>query len=103
KMLGTGWLNRHLQTAAWQNDSPFRAVGMGAMVQGSLRGPVSALSLKSISDFHLNGHDEQLATIQKTLAALYKVDSPADALSTQSSTALKAINMLTKLADATYT
>ncbi len=31
KEITTGWLARHLQTAAAQNASPFRAVGMGPM------------------------------------------------------------------------
>ena len=26
-----GWIGRHLEAAAWANESPFRAVGMGAM------------------------------------------------------------------------
>jgi hypothetical protein len=73
RMTSTGWLNRHLQTAAWQNDSPFRAVGMGAIVQGALRGPISALALKSIADFHLEGRQDQLAAIQKTLGDLYSI------------------------------
>ena len=38
KTTPSGWINRHLQTASWQNDSPFRAVGMGAMIQSALRG-----------------------------------------------------------------
>ncbi|MFV1949266.1 MAG: DUF1501 domain-containing protein, partial [Anaerolineales bacterium] len=44
KTTGTGWINRQLQTAARDNQSPFRAVGMGAMLQDSLRGPITPLS-----------------------------------------------------------
>ena len=29
KAIPTGWIGRNLQTASWQNDSPFRAIGMG--------------------------------------------------------------------------
>jgi uncharacterized protein (DUF1501 family) len=103
KMISTGWINRHLQTAAWQNDSPFRAVGMGTMVQGSLRGPISALALKSIADFHLGGRDDQLAGIQDTLARLYSIDAPGDALDTQAGEVFSAMKILGRLAAATYT
>ena len=34
----TGWLGRHLQLTAGSNDSPLRAVGMGGLLQMSLRG-----------------------------------------------------------------
>lgn len=63
KLTGTGWINRHLQSAAWQNDLPFRAIGMGSMLQGSLRGSISVLALRSISDFHLAGRTDQLTSI----------------------------------------
>jgi uncharacterized protein (DUF1501 family) len=102
KMVSTGWINRHLQTAAWQNDSPFRAVGMGAMLQGSLRGPVSALALKSITDFHLGGRDDQLAGIQDTLARLYSIDAPDDALDTQATEVFSALKILQRLSATTY-
>jgi len=78
-----GWINRHLMSAAWQNESPFRAVGIGAMVQGSLRGQIPALALRSISDFHLQGRDDQLTAIQNTIAGLYGVSAPANMLGAQ--------------------
>lgn len=102
KMTSTGWLNRHLQSAAWQNDSPFRAIGMGAMVQGSLRGSVSVLALKSIADFHLAGREDQTAAFQQVLAGLYSIQTPANALDTQASEVFATIDMLTKLSAATY-
>ncbi|HKY53661.1 MAG TPA: hypothetical protein VJM08_05105, partial [Anaerolineales bacterium] len=40
KAIPTGWIGRHLKTASWQNDSPFRAIGMGGVMQAALRGPV---------------------------------------------------------------
>lgn len=80
KSLGSGWLGRHLGTLQNGNSSPLRAVGMGTMLQASLRGPVSATVLKSISDFHLKGKDSaQVAQIQTTLSALYAgIDAPVD-------------------------
>ncbi|MFV1949666.1 MAG: DUF1501 domain-containing protein [Anaerolineales bacterium] len=75
KSLSSGWLARHLQTAAGGNDSPFRAVSISGMLPGSLRGPVPALALKSIADFHLGGKmrsAEVLAGFQNSLGSLYQ-------------------------------
>jgi uncharacterized protein (DUF1501 family) len=69
--LGTGWLGRHLATQNTGNTSPLRAVGMGDMLQSALRGPVSALALQSIADFHLKGRPKEVAKIQAALSALY--------------------------------
>ncbi|RME85557.1 MAG: DUF1501 domain-containing protein [Caldilineae bacterium] len=78
KQIETGWLGRHLASAAHQNDSPFRAIGMGALLPQSLRGPVPAVALQSIADFHLQGNPAELAQIQQTLAALYSGDGWLD-------------------------
>jgi uncharacterized protein (DUF1501 family) len=73
KQIPTGWLARHLQTAAWQNNSPFRAVGIGAMLPASLRGPIPATALESIADFHLGGktNNQRIEQFQKILSQLY--------------------------------
>ncbi len=80
KSVATGWLGRHLQTAGSANPSPFRAIGMGAMVQASLRGPVPAVALQSIADFHLKGRPRavaELARFQSSLAAMYATSGDA--------------------------
>ncbi len=79
KALTSGWLARHLQTAAWENGSPFRAVGIGSMLPTSLRGPVPALALQSIADFHLGGErrSAELLAFQQTLMELYAPVDPA--------------------------
>ncbi len=76
KQIPTGWLARHLQSAAWENDSPLRAVGFGSMLQSSLRGPVPATALKSIADFHLGGRSDvrELEVFQASLAGMYALD-----------------------------
>ena len=95
KQLETGWIGRHLQTVASDNDSPFRAVGMGAMLQSSLRGPVPALALRSIADFHLKGREEELADVQATLEQLYTVGYGADtAVADQAVQVFDAITLL---------
>jgi uncharacterized protein (DUF1501 family) len=63
----------------WQNHSPFRAIGMGGIMQASLRGPVPVTTLQSIADFHLQGRTEDLVRIQHTLASLYGLGSNLDA------------------------
>lgn len=67
----TGWLGRHLEVTAKATDSPFRAIGWGAMLQQSLRGPVPAAALQSIADFHLQGRPGELAAFRQRLQALY--------------------------------
>jgi uncharacterized protein (DUF1501 family) len=74
KSIPTGWIGRHLATLDTGNDSPFRAVGMGAILPASLRGPVPATALRSIAGFHLQGppgQDAELARFQARLSSLY--------------------------------
>jgi uncharacterized protein (DUF1501 family) len=78
KTITTGWLARHLASVTTQNASPFRAVGMGNILQTSLHGPVSALALKSIAAFHLNGNEQEIARVQQTLQSLYMGDAWLD-------------------------
>lgn len=97
KLIGTGWIGRHLQSAAWQNDSPFRAVGMGAMVPASLRGPVSPLSIRSIAEFHFKGREDELTRLRQSLAALYTVAAPGDMLSAQAGLVFDTVDTLQSL------
>jgi uncharacterized protein (DUF1501 family) len=80
KSLSSGWLGRHLATVAAASGSPFRAVGMGQIVQASLRGPVAATALQSIADFHLgrSGQEQEIARFQASLASLYAGDGWLD-------------------------
>ncbi len=79
KALGSGWIGRHLAETARANDSPFRAIGMGSMLQQSLRGTVPVASMQSIADFHLQGRAEDLAAFRQSLEALYGGDDWFDA------------------------
>ena len=103
KSTATGWINRHLQSASWQNDSPFRAVGMGSMMPSSLRGPVSALSLRSIADFHLSGREDQLAAIQSNITRMYRIDAPTSLLEQQAANVFSTIDILGALNAIEYT
>jgi uncharacterized protein (DUF1501 family) len=74
KKLHSGWLGRHLSTMATGNDSPFRGVGMGTMLQPMLRGPVPAITLQSISEFHLQGRQSEIDRFEQHLETLYAGD-----------------------------
>jgi uncharacterized protein (DUF1501 family) len=102
KLTGTGWITRHLESARWPNDSPFRAIGMGAMLPGSLRGDMSALALQSIADFHLGGRDDQLDSIRRTLETLYAVQAPDNLLAAQARTVMETVDLLSRLTVADY-
>jgi len=103
KTTPSGWINRHLQTAAWQNDSPFRALGMGAMLQSSLRGAVSTLALKSIAAFHLGGREDQLEAIQAAIAGVYAIQAPQDLLQREAAQVYAAMGMLNGINPDSYT
>lgn len=72
----SGWIGRHLATLNTGNPSPLRAVGLGALPQRSLSGPVPVSALRSIADFHLGGDPQALAHMRNALAALYAGDDP---------------------------
>ncbi|HFD38948.1 MAG TPA: DUF1501 domain-containing protein [Anaerolineae bacterium] len=74
KSVSSGWIARHLSSAPWQNDSPFRAVGLGGVRPASLRGPVPVTTLHALDDFRLQGRVADKGTLQDTLAALYTQD-----------------------------
>ena len=96
KAIPTGWLARHLQTMSTQNKSPFRAVGMGPMLQAALRGPVPATALQSITDFHLRGNGGEVAKFQQSLQSLYQGGDFIDVEGTNTIEAMKLIAKITQ-------
>jgi len=102
KTTGTGWIGRHLQTLATQNDSPFRAVGMGDMAPNSLRGSVTPLSLRSIADFHLRGRENELRRAHQSLMQLYQLEAPRDGLDAQAKVVFETVDMLQQIGNQTY-
>jgi uncharacterized protein (DUF1501 family) len=100
KTIETGWIGRHLQTAAWQNSSPFRAIGMGGIMQASLRGPIPVTTLQSIADFHLKGDISQLSEIRKRLESLYSLGGGLD---TGAKDTFDAVDLLSKVDISNYT
>ncbi len=77
RQVQTGWLARHLQITANQNGSPFRAVGFGALLASSLRGPVPAITLQSIEDFQFGGkyRGDDAKQFLRAMSAIYTPDS----------------------------
>lgn len=100
KAIPTGWIGRYLQQAASANQSPFRAVGMGSLLQASLRGPVQATALQSIADFHLQGDAKKAQSIQDALASLYDGNGFVEAEGQQT---LQAMRDLAKITQSSYT
>ncbi|MBI4673559.1 MAG: DUF1501 domain-containing protein [Chloroflexi bacterium] len=99
KALPTGWIGRHLQIQAANNRVPFRAVGLGTLVQQSLRGPIPTMALQSIADFHLRGETQELARIQQTIASLYEGN---EFLEIEGQETLAAMDTLAKIAKTKY-
>ncbi|MBI5032674.1 MAG: DUF1501 domain-containing protein [Chloroflexi bacterium] len=100
KSLTSGWIGRHLQKMATNSQSPFRAVGMGSLLQQSLRGPVQATTLQSIADFHLQGDQKKLEPFTNALASLYDGDGFIDGQGRQT---FQVMNDLQKLTASKYT
>ncbi|NDJ52166.1 MAG: DUF1501 domain-containing protein [Chloroflexi bacterium] len=97
KTTSMGWIARHLETASWQNDSPFRAIGFGTTLPSSLQGSPAPLSLQSIADFHLRGREDELLRMQQALQTLYGVQAPSDDLERQASLVFSTISLLEDL------
>jgi uncharacterized protein (DUF1501 family) len=72
KTLPSGWIGRHLKTVGGENETPFRAVGMGGVMAASLRGQVAVTTLQSIADFQLQARVKDLERLQEALASLYE-------------------------------
>lgn len=103
KSVVTGWIGRHLQSAAWLNESPYRAVGIGTLLQASLRGYPNGLAVRSFRDhrFHAPGREEQL--FARTVQRMYSIEDPQTALERQARLVFDTIELMQQLADAEYT
>src|SRR5207253_3275018 len=99
KAMQTGWIGRHLQAMASSNQSPFRAVGLGTIVQQSMRGTIPTIALQSIADFHLRGEQQELARIQQSISSLYDGN---EFLEVQGQETLAAMDTLAKIANQKY-
>lgn len=96
KIVQSGWLNRHLQTSTSQNRLPFRAVGIGAVLPASLRGPYPVAALELIADFQLGEKPLEpiLPAYRAGLANLYSVSSP---LANEAALTFQALDLVQKM------
>jgi uncharacterized protein (DUF1501 family) len=99
KTIGTGWIGRHLESLVSTNTSPFRAIGVGSLLQASLRGSglISPLALESIEDFRLRGRGGQREDIQRLLEGMYNTAAPTDLLGNQAKLVFETIELLESL------
>lgn len=87
-----GWLNRHLQKAAEEDATPFRAVAMGANLPRTLQGVAPALALPDVRQFQVMS---QAPVAQGGFEAIYAqtVDKALRGTGTET---FEAIDMLKK-------
>lgn len=78
KRIPSGWLGRHLAAKAMQNGSAFRAVGIGTMLQQSLRGQLPAVTLESIAEFRLQGRPTMIERFGRDLEQIHAGDDWLD-------------------------
>lgn len=78
KRIPSGWLGRHLVTKAVQAGSAFRAVGVGTMLQQSLRGEVPAVTLETVAGFRLQGRATMIDRFQADLEQVHAGDGWLD-------------------------
>lgn len=90
----SGWIGRHLAALDNGNTSPLRAIGLGTSTPRSLRGPIPATALRSITDFHLAGDPRAAARLRAALAALYTADDPLDAKGRETLDLLETLDQL---------
>jgi uncharacterized protein (DUF1501 family) len=96
KQTPTGWLDRHLQTAPWQNPSPFRAVALSAMLPTSLQGGIPATAIPSIENFRLGGRKGDSAVIKLIASSLGNLYPANTSLFQESSLTFEAVQTLQK-------
>jgi uncharacterized protein (DUF1501 family) len=68
---GTGWLGRHLQTAAAGSHSPLRALAIGDTLPQSLEGALGATAVDSLAAFRLTLPAAWSTGFHAALASLY--------------------------------
>ncbi|RUA16957.1 MAG: hypothetical protein DSY55_03050 [Clostridia bacterium] len=98
----TGWIGRHLASAAWRNSSPFRVMGLSDLMSDSLRGPVPALAMHDIADFHFRGRSDTVADMKGALASLYAAAGPHDILNQQAKMVFESVSVMERLAETSY-
>lgn len=88
-----GWMNRtlYVEGANRKEESPFRAVAMGARMPRSLSGPEPAVAIDNINNFGIGARNPNLAPIANTFETMYEhsVDSVLHNTGTETFDAVK--------------
>jgi uncharacterized protein (DUF1501 family) len=98
KQIASGWLGRHLAATQQADDTPFRAVGFGALLQASLRGGM-ATALTSLEALRLNAGPLDLPRVRAAHGQLYQ---GSGLLAGAGQQALATIDLVTKLSPGSY-
>ncbi len=89
-----GWLNRHLQSRAGAEGSPFRAVSVTQTMPRILQGRATALSISNLADFTIRA-GRSSATVQGGFEAIYD-QTVNDVLGGTGKDTFEAVNSLKK-------
>jgi uncharacterized protein (DUF1501 family) len=98
KSTASGWLGRQLAATTAADDSPFRAVGFGALLQASLRGG-AATALTSLEAFKLQSRPPELPKVRAAHGQLYR---GAGLLAGAGQQTLAALDLMAKLNPSQY-
>lgn len=96
----TGWITRHLNCSPFPSTSPLRALAIGDVLPKSMQGSLSAMAVRSITDFRLAVPGEWTG-FRSHLAALYA--RGADAAQVAGRETLALLSDLEKLDPGRYT
>lgn len=98
KSAAGGWLGRHLAATATGQDSPFRALGFGALLQASLQGGV-ATAISSLESFAIRTRHLELPKLEAAHGRLYQ---GSGLVATTGRTTLSALDTVAKLNPGSY-
>jgi len=71
KMIGGGWLGRHLRSKLGQEMTPLSAVAISPTIPESLRGAPSASAMKSLDEVQIKTPSNDPRAVSQALAAMY--------------------------------
>lgn len=74
RIVGGGWLARHLRTRSGGDMTPLSAVSIGATIPESLRGAPNASALQSIDDVRIQAPSKDTIAVADALSSMYGAD-----------------------------
>ncbi len=100
RIIGGGWLGRHLRSHASREMTPLSAVAIGPTIPESLRGSPSASAIKSLDEIQIRTPSTDQRAISQALAAMYGAE--AGLLSQPGRTTLELLDRVETLRNRTY-